>query len=86
MAKASPEQQLKAFVEKTPQSKFTFDSERDSQESEICRKLGKDSKECITLRMNSKRLFESMQGLGFFCALPMDPSRTHMECIPVPKN
>lgn len=41
--------QSTADGQKTPQSKFTFDSERDSRESEICRKLGNDSKECITV-------------------------------------
>jgi ferredoxin len=36
-------------VQKTPHNKFTFDSERDSQESEICRELGKDRRDCITV-------------------------------------
>ena len=26
------------------------------------------------------------QNLGFYCALPLDPSKTHMECIPIPKS
>jgi len=86
MPKISPEQRLKTFVEKTPGNKFTFDSERDSSESEICREIGRDERECMTLRMDSKRLFECMQNLGFFCALPLDPERTHMECTPMPKN
>ncbi|OAD69106.1 hypothetical protein PHYBLDRAFT_67196 [Phycomyces blakesleeanus NRRL 1555(-)] len=25
-------------------------------------------------------MFAEMQKLGFFCALPMDPTKTHMEC------
>jgi len=86
MSKISPEQQLKTFVKKTPDIKYTFDSERDSPQSEICRELGKDRRECITLRMDSKRLFECMQSLGFFCILPLDPSQTHMECTPIPKS
>jgi len=36
--------------QKTPQKKFTFNSERDSPESEICRELGKDTRECMTVR------------------------------------
>lgn len=36
--------------QKTPHNKFTFDSERDSQESEICRELGNDRRDCITVR------------------------------------
>lgn len=26
------------------------------------------------------QMFSQMQKLGFFCALPMDPTKTHMEC------
>lgn len=26
-----------------------------------------------------------IQKQGFFCVLPMDPARTHMECTPIPK-
>ena len=36
-------------VQKTPRNKFTFDSERDSPESEICRELGKDGRDCMTV-------------------------------------
>lgn len=25
------------------------------------------------------------QGLGFFCSLPLNPGKTHMECVPIPK-
>ena len=43
-------EQLTDDHQKTPNNKFTFDSERDSPESEICRELGKDKRECITVR------------------------------------
>ncbi|KAF8184906.1 hypothetical protein K438DRAFT_1837074 [Mycena galopus ATCC 62051] len=77
---------LKAFVARAPTSRYTFDSERNAPQSEICREQdGAGAKECIVLQMHSKRLFEAMQNLGFFCALPMDPKRTHMECTPIPK-
>lgn len=29
------------------------------------------------------RMFSEMQKLGFFCALPMDPTQTHIECTRV---
>jgi len=85
MAKQTPEAQLDAFIAKAPANQYTFDSEKDSPRSEICRVLGKNSKECMILQMNSKKLFEAMQDHGFFCTLPLDPARTHMECIPIPK-
>ncbi|KAF9262134.1 hypothetical protein L218DRAFT_929725 [Marasmius fiardii PR-910] len=81
----NPDEALKNFVAKTPNSKYTFDSERDAPVSEICRENGKESRECIQIQMNSKRMFEAMQSLGFFCALPIDPGQTHMECKPLPK-
>ncbi|KAJ7756885.1 hypothetical protein DFH07DRAFT_476885 [Mycena maculata] len=86
---------LKAFVGRAPTSEYTFDSERDAPQSELCRapnnatsggvKGDAPGRDCIILQMQSKRLFEAMQDMGFFCAMPMDPSRTHMECTPIPK-
>ncbi|KIM32356.1 hypothetical protein M408DRAFT_33032, partial [Serendipita vermifera MAFF 305830] len=47
---------------KAPSAKYTFDSERDAPEAELCRQPnGELSKECIVIHMNSKRLFEAMQ-------------------------
>jgi len=77
---------LKAFIKHDPNGHYTFDSERDSPQSELCREGGSKGRDCITIQMNSKRLFEAMQELGFFCALPMDPSRTDIKCKPlIPK-
>ncbi|KII88701.1 hypothetical protein PLICRDRAFT_41912 [Plicaturopsis crispa FD-325 SS-3] len=76
---------LDSFIARDPQTRYTFDSERGAPESEICREGGKLGKECIKLQMQSKRLFEAMQARGFFCSLPMDPSRTYMDCKPMPK-
>jgi len=73
---------LKAFIAHDPTAQYCFDSERDSPCSEICRS---SDKECITVQMNSKQLFEAMQAHGFFCALPMDPKQTHIECRTIPK-
>ncbi|KAJ7582606.1 hypothetical protein C8J56DRAFT_224275 [Mycena floridula] len=53
--------QLVDFVSRDPKSRYTFDSERDAPQSQICRETGKLSRECITLEMNSKQLFEAMQ-------------------------
>ncbi|KAJ7470295.1 hypothetical protein FB451DRAFT_1253261 [Mycena latifolia] len=87
---ASADDVLKAFISRAPGSRYTFDSERDAPQSELCRESASDgganlARECIVLQMHSKRLFEAMQNLGFFCAMPMDPARTHMECTPIPK-
>ncbi|KAG7452853.1 uncharacterized protein BT62DRAFT_31080 [Guyanagaster necrorhizus] len=81
-------QTLKSFIETRPSSQYTFDSERDSPRSTICRPSDSTdgSKECITIEMNSKKLFATMQSLGFFCALPVDPTQTYMECTPMHKS
>ncbi|KAI0747998.1 hypothetical protein C8Q80DRAFT_1270447 [Daedaleopsis nitida] len=82
----SPEKTLKDFVAEDPNSRYTFNSERDAPQSELCRE-GKDKgRKCIMMQMHSTRLFQAMQDQGFFCVLPMDPARTHIECTPLPKN
>ncbi|KAF7789529.1 hypothetical protein EIP86_000475 [Pleurotus ostreatoroseus] len=35
--------------------------------------------------IESINFIQHQQDLGFFCALPMDPSRTYIECKPIPK-
>ncbi|KAG5716292.1 hypothetical protein E4T56_gene10627 [Termitomyces sp. T112] len=75
---------LKSFVAHNPAAEYAFDGERDTQVSEICRK-GASPKDCITLQMNSRDLFKAMQDLGFFCSVPIDPERTHINCKPMPK-
>ncbi|KAH8108179.1 hypothetical protein BXZ70DRAFT_1003576 [Cristinia sonorae] len=79
------EDHLKSFVAEDPDSKYTFDSERDAPQSEICREGKKLSRKCVTLKMHSTRMFAAMQEQGFFCVLPMDPSRTYIECTRIPK-
>ncbi|KIO26133.1 hypothetical protein M407DRAFT_243840 [Tulasnella calospora MUT 4182] len=73
------------FVKKSPRSMYTFDSERDAPVAELCRHVGDGQPTCIDVHMASKALFQQMQDLGFFCALPLDPGKTHMECSPIPK-
>lgn len=82
------ESKLEAFVKKSPTSKYTFDSERDASESEICRVLGDSAsrKDCIMVKLESKRMFSKMQELGFFCMLPQAVGQTHIECTPLPSQ
>ncbi|KAF9533472.1 hypothetical protein CPB83DRAFT_845314 [Crepidotus variabilis] len=78
---------LRAFIKEQhdPNTHYTFDSERGSGESEICREDA-PSKDCLKLKLDSKKMFEAMQDEGFFCALPSDPERTYMHCKPLPRN
>ncbi|KAJ7684676.1 hypothetical protein DFH06DRAFT_1156315 [Mycena polygramma] len=82
---SSADDVLKTFIARAPTSRYTFNSERDAPQSEICREDGKLGRECIILQMHSKRLFEAMQNLGFFCSLPMDLTQTRIDCTPIPK-
>ncbi|KIM87562.1 hypothetical protein PILCRDRAFT_815113 [Piloderma croceum F 1598] len=81
-----PKKVLQSFIAKNPNALYTFDSERGAPQSEICREEGDKRRECIMLQMYSTKLFKAMQDQGFFCALPMDPARTHMECTRLPKS
>ncbi|KAH9946215.1 uncharacterized protein BXZ73DRAFT_73028 [Epithele typhae] len=80
------EQTLKDFVAEDPDSRYTFDSERGAPKSEIFREGKEKGRKCIMVQMHSTRMFQAMQDQDFFCALPMDPSRTHIECTRLPKN
>jgi len=83
----SPESTLKSFVSEDPNSKYTFNSvERDAKECEMCREGGQLSRKCIKIQMHSTKMFEAMQKQGFFCVLPMDPARTHIECTRIPSS
>ncbi|TFK29775.1 hypothetical protein FA15DRAFT_177881 [Coprinopsis marcescibilis] len=84
-SKSNADDALKSFISRDPNGRYTFSSERDSKTTEICNGRKEDLADCIMLQMNARRLFESMQEQGFFCALPSDPEQTHMECKPLPK-
>ncbi|KIJ44221.1 hypothetical protein M422DRAFT_67521 [Sphaerobolus stellatus SS14] len=86
-SKPIPKQALKSFIEQSPSSNYTFESKRESDHSEICRGTGgtEGGKDCVDIWLSSKQMFAAMQENGFFCALPMDPEKTHMECKPIPK-
>ncbi|KIJ60648.1 hypothetical protein HYDPIDRAFT_116947 [Hydnomerulius pinastri MD-312] len=90
-AQKDAQETLHSFISENQQAQYTFDSERGSSYSELCREGGEKGRQCIShhiaqLKMSSTELFEAMQGFGFFCALPSDPSRTHMVCNKVPQT
>jgi len=82
----TPKDFLKQFISRDPEAWYSLDSERDASQSEICRQGKGRDKECIILQMTSRELFTAMQENGFFCALPMDPTRTYIECQPITKS
>jgi len=81
----TPKEFLKQFISRDPHARYILDSERDASQSEICRQGKGRDKECMILQMTSRELFTAMQENGFFCALPMDPTRTYIQCNPIPK-
>ncbi|KAI0646931.1 hypothetical protein C8Q79DRAFT_595412 [Trametes meyenii] len=84
-ASKPPVQALKEFIAEDPNSVYTFDGERGAPRSQLCREGKEKSRKCIEMEMYSTQLFQAMQDQGFYCALPMDPARTHMECKRIPK-
>ncbi|RSH93911.1 hypothetical protein EHS25_006563 [Saitozyma podzolica] len=84
-----PEQHRRVvdFVREAPSAKYTFDSRanREDPDAELCRYNPDGGRSCIKLAMHSAALFKSMQALGFYCALPAEPTRTHMECNHIPR-
>ncbi|KAI9021531.1 hypothetical protein CLU79DRAFT_753701 [Phycomyces nitens] len=67
---------LNAFVAKAPQDNYNIDQYK----HQLCRQLPSGQEECLKLKLEFVEMFSEMQKLGFFCALPMDPTKTHMEC------
>ncbi|KAI8885759.1 hypothetical protein K501DRAFT_215228 [Backusella circina FSU 941] len=66
---------LDEFVNKAPGSEYTIDQ----KEQTLCRGVN-GQRECVKLNLEYTEMFSQMQKLGFFCALPMDPTETYMEC------
>jgi len=85
MPSNNAKESLRQFISRDPNAHYIFDSERDASQSEICRQGKNLNKECMILQMTSRELFAAMQENGFFCALPMDPTRTYIECKRIPK-
>ncbi|CAO3702199.1 unnamed protein product [Rhizopus stolonifer] len=67
---------LESFVKAAPGNEYTIDQ----KEQELCRKNSNGQEECLKLSLDYTQMFSEMQKLGFFCALPMDPKKTFMEC------
>ncbi|OBZ75705.1 putative pyridoxal 5'-phosphate synthase subunit PDX1 [Grifola frondosa] len=61
MAPNKPEDVLKSFIAEDPDSRYTFASERDAPQSEICRE-GKDKgRKCIMVRWTADILLEAFE-------------------------
>ncbi|KAL1930131.1 hypothetical protein VTP01DRAFT_1285 [Rhizomucor pusillus] len=69
-------ERLDKFVEAAPQNSYNIDQYK----QQLCRQLPGGQEECLKLNLEYSQMFSEMQKLGFFCALPMDPTKTHMEC------
>ncbi|KAM3582083.1 hypothetical protein VKS41_005513 [Umbelopsis sp. WA50703] len=69
-------QRLDQFVQQAPAAYYNIDQDK----QRICRQLPNGQEKCVELNLEATQMFSQMQKLGFFCALPMDPKKTHMEC------
>ncbi|KAI7904542.1 uncharacterized protein BX663DRAFT_502737 [Cokeromyces recurvatus] len=67
---------LDTFVNAAPGNEYTIDQ----KEQTLCRQSLTGEKECVKLKLDYTQMFSQMQKLGFYCALPMDPTETYMEC------
>ncbi|KAI0093997.1 hypothetical protein BDY19DRAFT_289863 [Irpex rosettiformis] len=85
MAPDRPGKVVEKFISEDPNSEYTFDSERDAPQSELCREGKELSRKCIQIQMHSTKLFKTMQDQGFFCALPQNPAQTYIKCERIPK-
>ncbi|PWN22380.1 hypothetical protein BCV69DRAFT_281382 [Microstroma glucosiphilum] len=65
--------------------RFTFDGNRGEQQAKLCRILPDGRQQCMDVALESKDLFAAMQSLNFFCQLPQDPAKTHINCEPIPQ-
>ncbi|KAG2226225.1 hypothetical protein INT45_003370 [Circinella minor] len=72
-------ERINKFVAVAPQNSYNIDQYK----GQICRQLPGGQEECLKLNLEYTQMFSQMQKLGFFCALPMDPTKTHMECTRV---
>ncbi|KAG2232139.1 hypothetical protein INT48_008881 [Thamnidium elegans] len=67
---------LENFVKTAPGKEYRIDQ----KEQTLCRDGLSGQRECVKLNLEYTQMFSEMQKLGFFCALPMDPTETYMEC------
>ncbi|KAJ1034796.1 hypothetical protein NDA13_001050 [Ustilago tritici] len=59
--------------------------ERGSGRSQLCAKLPDGRMSCTEIALEAKSLFSTMQSLDFFCTLPHDPAKTHINCQRIPQ-
>ncbi|KAG0174118.1 hypothetical protein DFQ28_002758 [Apophysomyces sp. BC1034] len=69
-------ERLNKFVDVAPQNDYNIDQNSQT----LCRQLSNGQEQCVKINLEYAQMFSQMQKLGFFCALPMDPTETHMEC------
>ncbi|RUS20702.1 hypothetical protein BC937DRAFT_94553 [Endogone sp. FLAS-F59071] len=74
--KTSERKRLDNFVQEMPGAPYNIDQ----YNSMVCRRLQNGNESCVRLKLEFVEMFDEMQKLGFFCALPTDPKKTHMEC------
>ncbi|TFK62198.1 hypothetical protein BDN72DRAFT_403854 [Pluteus cervinus] len=85
LGSSTPQACLDTFVAKAPKSRYTLQGSKETPQSEVCREGEGNVRECLVLQMHCTEMFEAMQKHGFYCALPMDPRQTHIECVPISK-
>ncbi|TIC09367.1 kinase-like protein [Wallemia mellicola] len=79
-SKKSDQESLKDFIRQNPHSKYFFDGKTEADRVELCRQSDNSStKDCIQLGLDSRKMFERLNSLNFFCVLPQDPSETVIE-------
>ncbi|TKY89683.1 hypothetical protein EX895_001468 [Sporisorium graminicola] len=74
------------FVQQTGAATFTLDGERGSGKSQLCAQQSDGRFTCVEIALEAKSLFSTMQSLNFFCTLPQDPSKTHINCQRIPSS
>ncbi|KIS67977.1 uncharacterized protein UMAG_11053 [Mycosarcoma maydis] len=74
------------FVQQTGAAIFTLDGERGSGRSQLCAQQSDGRLTCTEIALEAKSLFSTMQSLNFFCTLPQDPSKTHINCQRIPSS
>ncbi|KXN72417.1 hypothetical protein CONCODRAFT_77786 [Conidiobolus coronatus NRRL 28638] len=79
--KDSVKQKIEKFVNQAPEANYIIDDDQLA----ICRAraAGEDrasNEPCVHLGVSQKEMFTAMQDLGFYCALPSDPTETYFKC------
>ncbi|KAN0061450.1 hypothetical protein ACQY0O_006297 [Thecaphora frezii] len=75
---------VRSFVHNSAASTFVLDGERGSGKSVLCAKEANGRLNCTEIALEARHLFSTMQSLDFFCTLPQDPAKTHINCEKIP--